>query len=174
MPLDANALRDIHQANLDLGMKVTNLWLENLNRARGLALKAAEERVTSTHKTVAAIGAAKDLTTLVPLQAELMREQMAQAGNFWQSFLTESQSNQQAVLDDFHAAVQGWQTRCAKTLERASNTAPLADVCQQIAGAAGLAYQPLSAATQQMFDLARATFDSLQPKVPPATKARTA
>ncbi|GAB3626920.1 hypothetical protein PTE30175_03520 [Pandoraea terrae] len=166
MPFDVNALRDVQQANLNLGVSLSNLWLENMNRTRALALKEAHQGAASIQQTFAALAGAKDLASLAPLQIELAQKQMAQSGNFWQNFLTETQSNQQAILDDFRKAMQGWQASFSKALEPVADGTPT-----------GLAYQPLSAATQHMFDLAKATLNLLQPqetKTPPAAKSRGA
>ncbi len=34
MSFNANALRDVHQANLNLGISLSKLWLENKSRTR--------------------------------------------------------------------------------------------------------------------------------------------
>jgi hypothetical protein len=166
MSFNANALRDVQQANLNLGVSLSNLWLESMNRTRALALKEVNKGAASIQQTFAALAGVKDLATLAPLQIELAQQQMAQSGNFWQNFLTETQSNQQAILDDFRKAMQGWQASFTKALEQVADGTP-----------AGLTYQPLTAATQQMFDLAKTTLSSFQPqetKAPPAARSRGA
>ncbi|GAB3628970.1 hypothetical protein PTE30175_00464 [Pandoraea terrae] len=169
MVFNVSSLRDIHQANVNLGLSISNVWLENMNRARALALNEINACAASVHKTLAAIADAKDLATLAPLQAELVRQQVQQSNNFWQNLLAQTQGNQSQILDDLSAARQRWQDDCGEALERMAEGTPMAHVCQQITGAAGMTYQPLSVATQQMFDLAKATLNSLQPFARPGT-----
>ncbi|HWX67378.1 MAG TPA: hypothetical protein VNZ27_13230 [Rhodanobacter sp.] len=152
MLYDINALFGIHQTNVKFGVSIANLWLGRLDRNQALALKAAEDYAASTQKAAAALAANRDLSALIPLQAELMREPTAQLTHFWQDVMAEMQNSDSTAVDDWRVAAREWQARCVASMNSHSDHPWLAHLYKQWVDAASLTWEPLSAASRQMFE----------------------
>ncbi|GAB3626296.1 hypothetical protein PTE30175_00144 [Pandoraea terrae] len=148
MAFDANSVRSLQKANVTLSMSLGNLWLEQLNRMRAQALKAADERAASTQQTVQTLAGARDWATFVPLQASLLQDQMTWFNNFCLGCLAETQSLQKAAFSDFRDAVKTWQDNCLDAMAYTGECPPMAD-----------AFKQMTAMVQQSFELAKANFD---------------
>ena len=115
-------------------------------------MKAVKDYTASTQKAAATLAANRDLSALIPLQAELMHEQSAQATHFWQNVMAEMRNNESTAVDDLRLATREWQASCADSMDGLADHPWVAHTYKQWVDAASLTCEPLSAASRQMFE----------------------
>ncbi|WP_266169121.1 hypothetical protein [Dyella subtropica] len=151
MLYDPNALFGIYPVNVNLGVSIANLWLEKLDRTQALAMKAAKDYTASTRKAAATLAANRNLSALMPLQAELMHEPIAQFTHFWQAVVAEMQNSQSTAVDDLRLAAREWQASCADSMNSLADHPWVAHAYRPWVDAASLTWEPLSANWRHMF-----------------------
>ncbi|RUL78835.1 hypothetical protein [Dyella choica] len=147
-----NALFDLHQSNVSLGASVASLWLDKLEKNQAIAFKAAKDYAATTQKAAAAIAANRDLSAVLPMQAELMHEPVLQFTHFWQSVMAEMQNHESTAADGFRVAARQWQSNCADSTESFANHPWVVHAYKQWVDAASLTWEPLTTAARQMFE----------------------
>ncbi|WP_266159458.1 hypothetical protein [Dyella silvatica] len=115
-------------------------------------MKVIKDHTASTQKAVTAIAANRDLSALIPLQAELMHEPIAQFSQFWQNVIVEMRDSESKSVSDFRHAAQQWQASVANSTDSFINHPWVAHGHRQWIDAASLTWKPLSDNARQMFN----------------------